>query len=509
MADLSPEDRGDAVNPLRHQPQGVIGLLLIAGIFLTIAYFVSHGWPWEDSGSAPSTEVSTPTLVDPADARLEAALSEPKEDSVYPGVGDPGVDALHYDLGLEWQPEERHLRGEAVITFRSAVDAESFQLDLIPELTVSRVELDGSPVPYRHTTKDLVITARLAQDERYQVRIDYSGTPVPVTAPTTRADVDGLGWHITETGETWTMQEPFGAYSWYPVNDQPADKALYDFTLSVPSPMVGVANGRLTAREESAGRTTTQWHLAEPASSYLVTTAFGNYEMSTEVSDSGIPITWWTPPTEQGAEDLKELAKLLTWAEGRLGPYPFDTLGLVLVDSKSAMETQTMITLGNEPYLRPPEILLHELIHQWYGDQVGPTDWRDLWMNEGMTMYLQGVYEAEEQDVPIAAKMDQWADYEAGMRRQSGPPGDFRPQRFGDGNVYYGPALMWHELRQDLGEDRFWDLVRGWPAAHDSGELSGSADREDFYTWIETTTGEELSAFFDAWIMGARTPSRD
>lgn len=508
MADLSPEERGDAVNPLRHQPQGVIGLLLVAGVFLVIAYFASHGWPWENSGAAPSAEVGTPVPVDPLDVELDAALSEPVEDSLYPDVGDPGVDALHYDLDLDWQPEERTLRGQAVLTFRSTAEAESFQLDLIPELTVSGVEVDGHPVPFSHAAKDLVITSALAQGERYQVRIEYSGTPAPVAAPTTRSDIDGLGWHITESGETWTMQEPFGAYSWYPVNDQPADKALYDFTLSVPAPMVGVANGLLTAREELAGRTTTQWHLAEPASSYLVTTAFGRFDMSTEVSDSGIPITWWTPPSDKGAEDLKELAALLTWAEARLGPYPFDTLGLVLVDSESAMETQTMITLGNEPYLRTPEILLHELIHQWYGDQVSPTDWRDLWMNEGMTMYLQGVYEAEQQDVKIAEKMDQWAAYEASMRQQSGPPGNFRPRRFGDGNVYYGPALMWHELRRMLGDGAFWQMVRAWPTAHDSGELSGSADRDGYYAWIEATTGEELSAFFDAWIMGTSTPAR-
>ena len=35
------------------------------------------------------------------------------------------------------------------------------------------------------------------------------------------------------------MQEPFGAYTWYAVNDQPSDKAFYDFTLTAPSPWVG------------------------------------------------------------------------------------------------------------------------------------------------------------------------------------------------------------------------------------------------------------------------------
>ena len=35
------------------------------------------------------------------------------------------------------------------------------------------------------------------------------------------------------------MQEPYGAYTWYAVNDQPSDKALYDFTISVPAPWIG------------------------------------------------------------------------------------------------------------------------------------------------------------------------------------------------------------------------------------------------------------------------------
>ncbi len=85
-----------------------------------------------------------------------------------------------------------------------------------------------------------------------------------------------LGWHVTDEGETWTMQEPFGAFTWYAVNDQPADKALYDFTLHVVATRSLVDRGgqRRAARaaHEEGGRSTTRWHLAEPAASYLVTT---------------------------------------------------------------------------------------------------------------------------------------------------------------------------------------------------------------------------------------------
>ena len=53
------------------------------------------------------------------------------------------------------------------------------------------------------------------------------------------------------------------------------------------------------------------------------------------------------------------------------------------------METQTLITLGATDYTTSRGGVVHELAHQWYGDRVTPDDWRDVWMNEGMAMYLQ------------------------------------------------------------------------------------------------------------------------
>ena len=57
-------------------------------------------------------------------------------------------------------------------------------------------------------------------------------------------------------------------------------------------------------------------------------------------------------------------------------------------------------------------MLVHEITHQWYGDLVSPTDWKDVWMNEGMTMYLQGQYEADSSGQDIDDMMDEWAVYE-------------------------------------------------------------------------------------------------
>ena len=76
---------------------------------------------------------------------------------------------------------------------------------------------------------------------------------------------------------------------------------------------------------------------------------------------------------------------------------------MVVTDSQSAMETQTMVTLGNNDYVLSAPVIVHELVHQWYGDQVSPADWRDVWLNEGMTMLMQWLWEDDHDVRPIAA----------------------------------------------------------------------------------------------------------
>lgn len=448
-----------------------------------------------------------PSQPRPSDQRvepdLELAVSEPVEDSVYPGAGDPGVDALHYDLDLAWAPGPRRLQGTATITLRATGDAPSLQLDLAGSLRVTALTLDGRPASYRHRGKDLQVTGPVRADRRYRLVVDYAGRPRPEPAPTTRPDFTTLGFTVTPQGEVWTMQEPYGAYSWYPVNDQPADKALYDFTITAPSPWTGIANGRRVSTQHAEGRTTTSYRLDEPASSYLVTLAIGDYAHAEDASGSGVPIDYWYPGRRPGVlADLRVAAEAVDWIEARLGPYPFSSLGLVVTDSTSAMETQTMITLGDTAYVRSAPVIVHELVHQWYGDQVSPSDWRDVWLSEGMTMLLQGLWQAESTGVPFERTTAQWAAHDQELRDRFGPPGDYDPAQFGGGNIYYPPALMWDQLRRRLGEEEFFAIARAWLAEHDNG----SASREELYAFWEEQTGLELSAFFDAWIMGRTTP---
>jgi aminopeptidase N len=473
------------------------------------------------SGTGPGAvatlaPVAATAAVQPNDPSLTSALSTPGEDSVYPDVGDPGVDALHYSINLAWTPDDRTLQADTAIVFRSTVAADHVQLDFEQSLQVDKVTLDGASVPFQHTGKDLVVQGSFTKDQRYLLDVRYHGTPVPAAAPTTRQDLSTLGWTITGDGQVWTMQEPYGAYTWYPVNDQPSDKAFYDITITTPAPWSGIANGEETDSATVKGLTTTSWHLDQPAASYLVTVAIGNYQKTTNTSADGMTITYWIArgaggehvggvDSSGGSEGLAKQVHLaagaLDWVESKLGPYPFKSLGFLLVDSTSGMETQTMITLGAHDFDVAGPVLVHELVHQWYGDDVTPNDWRDVWMNEGMAMYLQFMWEAEQDGKTIAQRLQPVIGQEAALRAADGPPGNYDPSKFAESNVYYGPALMYQGLRQKIGDAKFFQLIKDWPAAHPHSTQS----RDTFVPWLAQHSGVPES-YFDHWLYDTTSP---
>ncbi len=367
-----------------------VGALLLTGA-------CSASEPPDLGAQSKPTIISVPQVTQVWDTdgpkKLHAAVSLPREDSRHPDVGDPGVDALSYDLDLTWGPDSQELKGVATIVLRSMVDQPAIRLDLGAPLRPGRVSIDGVEESADHHDDYLDLGGDFEAGKVYTVKIPYSGTP----APTKVADGQTLGVQLPDTGGLSVCQEPFGAFTWYPVNDQPADKAFYSFTLHVPDPMVGVANGQLQSRTSDGGVTTTRWTLDQPTSSYLTTVAFGDLTESKLGSVDGTPVSTWTPTGDTYTRRRLAYADdALRWVEGKLGKYPFASLGVLSnAGTGCGMETQTMITLGEGEYVTSKPVIVHEIVHQWWGDEVTPNDWRDPWMNEGMAYYIQQVYEAE------------------------------------------------------------------------------------------------------------------
>ena len=88
--------------------------------------------------------------------------------------------------------------------------------------------------------------------------------------------------------------------------------------------------------------------------------------------------------------------------EPRVGEYPFDIYGSLAVDVELgfALETQTLSLFDRVWFYEYGQgvwdpVMLHELTHQWFGDDVALHEWSDLWLSEGHASWYEFLYAEE------------------------------------------------------------------------------------------------------------------
>lgn len=444
-------------------------------------------------------------------------------DPYFPKAGNGGYEVEHYALDLDYDPDDGRLNATAVITARAEQGLSSFNLDLAG-LDVEGVTVQGERARFNRTGNEL--TVRPAEDlergEVFRTEIDYGGKPRTLTDPDTSKE----GWITTDGGHgtgngtgngTGTgagsvavgVGEPVGSMAWFPGNHHPGDKATYDITVTVPKGYEAVSNGELRSRTEGAdGRTVFAWHSPEPMASYLATLAVGKFAVTTGRSASGVPLYTAVAPGEAAAskEVLAQLPEMVEWGSGKFGPYPFSTAGAIVLPEGTlayALETQTKPVFSGAPGSR--ELVLHELAHQWFGDSVSPKSWKDMWLNEGFATYAEWLW-AEDHGGPSAqqyfdayltgdTEVDENADSDWDAFPPAAPPGaaDISGQP-----VYGRGAMVLHRIRQEVGDEKFFALVRGWAADH----RHGNASTADFTAYAQKKTGHDLKKVWDVWLYG-------
>ncbi len=452
---------------------------------------------------APSAGAAPVAAVDYA--TWQGGRSQPVADKLYPQRGNPGLDVLHYGLALNWAPTEKVLTGTATLRIRPTRDAPDLRLDFAG-LTVDAVTVDGATVTGSVTEEKLVVAAPVAAEKPVTLVVKYHGTPKPVAMPSRRGDAgEGIGLRATKDGSLWTMQEPWGALTWYPANEHPSDEALYDIAVTVPTGWSAVASGT----PGPVRGTTFRYASTDPVASYLVTLAVGKYRKVTATGPRGIPLTYWVRPKtdDKALTVLQKSPELLTWLEKRYGPYPFPTGGAVMVASTSAMETQQMVTMGapgkwsKEIALGFEGTLVHEYAHHWFGNSVTPTTWTDLWLNEGFAQYTQYLWDQEVYKFSDRVLEDFLRQTDAKLRKQSGPPGKPNAAYFAEANVYVCTAAMLKELNDALGDKAFFAMARAWAAQKNTHQ-----NRASFIAFVKAQTGKDFSKLINTWLDSKTTP---
>ncbi|OLE24992.1 MAG: hypothetical protein AUG49_12045 [Catenulispora sp. 13_1_20CM_3_70_7] len=459
---------------------------------------------------APNSASSAASSAAGSASQYSAGRSTVVADDVYPQYGDAATDVLHYGLDLKWDPDAKQLTGTAALTIRAARATDRFVLDLAANMSTDAVKVDGAAATPQRSGEHLTVPLgkQLPADVIVTVVIAYHGTPQPVRPPMTRGDIQGLGALVTAGGAVWAQQEPYGAFTWFPCNDQPSDKALYDVSITAPDGWAGVTGGTFQGRTEAGGAGVYRWHQPDPVATYLVAFAVDKFQQDSATGPHGLPITYWYLPSQAALvhQRTAKVPEMISFLEQRFGPYPFPTAGVLFRPERVGMETQTMITL--DPGL-PEDDLLHEFAHQWFGDAVTPSTWSGLWLNEGFAMYAQFMWDVAHPPARSSAvTLDEFMTShvlpaDQPMRTQDGPPGHFLPTHFASSNVYYCPALMLHGIHDALGDEAYYRLLTDWVHQHQGT----NQDRNAFIAFVKAETGKDYSAYINAWLDSPTTPT--
>ncbi|GGV04910.1 metallopeptidase [Streptomyces filipinensis] len=428
-----------------------------------------------------------------------------------PGAGDPyfplsgngGYHVRHYGLTLRYDTASRHLDGKAVLTARATRDLSRFDLDLTG-LKVTGVTVDRTPAAFRRDGQELVVTPRhtLRAGRGFHVTVTYHGTPKPVTDPDGSAD----GWIATDDG-AFVANEPQGAMTWFPANAHPRDKSSYDITITVPRGRTAVANGALVGRRTAHGQTAFHWRETQPMAAYLATATVGTFKVEQYTTHDGIHVYNAVDPREaaRAAPVLKKLPSVLEWESKLFGPYPFRSAGSIVDHAPGigyALETQTRPLYDSAPDI---STLVHENAHQWFGDSVSLTAWKDIWLNEGFATYAEWLYDEQHGGDSAQDAFDALYARPANDHLWAFPPGDpGSGENIFDTPVYARGAMTLHELRKTVGDRDFFRILRAWAAGH----RGGHGTTAQFVRLAERTSGERLDGLFHTWLYTKGKPDR-
>jgi aminopeptidase len=243
---------------------------------------------------------------------------------------------------------------------------------------------------------------------------------------------------------------------------------------------------------------------------YLATVQIGRYSTYDleSAAECRVPQRAVVPAKLRSAveHDLARQPQMMALFERLFGPYPFREYLVVVAadDLDIPVEAQGLSVFGRnhvDGSRGSERLVAHELAHQWFGNSLTVSDWRDIWLNEGFACYAEWLW-SEESGGPTAEDKAQKAWSRLNGLAQDLLLADPGPVLMFDDRLYKRGAVALHAMRTRLGDDTFFTLVRRWTTAHRYGCVTTS----DFLQTLEIHGGLGAREELCDWLLERALP---
>ena len=320
----------------------------------------------------------------------------------------------HISLDLDVDFAEKKLLGSATLYLKVLdTDVREIVLDT-RDLTIGGVaflagdtELEAATLTIgeRHDRLGaplvIGIPPGIEKGEELVVRIDYTTSPKASALQWLPAELTAGGKHPM----MFSQSQSIHGRSWIPLQDTPSVRVTYDATIRTPTELLAV----MSADNDPLAPRDGEYHfdMPQPIPAYLIAIAVGNLYFAPLGEDTGV----YTEPEllDASVYEFANTQDMLEVAEKQFGPYQWGRYDLLVLPPSfpyGGMENPRLSFLT--PSLLAGDrslvsVVAHELAHSWSGNLVTNATWRDGWLNEGMTSYLEArlmevIYDADRVD---------------------------------------------------------------------------------------------------------------
>ena len=427
------------------------------------------------------------------------------------------VRVTHLELDVTVLFDEKQLRAAAMLSFeRVREDANTLVLDT-RDLNITAVEswsaLGGfDPASYSLGATDPILGTSLTvvlPVEATRIRVTYETSP----------HASGLQWlspEQTAGGEhpfMFTQSQAIHARSWIPLQDTPAIRMTYGARVKVPEGLRAVMSAGNDPEVVMDGNY--RLDMTQPIPSYLVALAVGDLAFRPLSDRAGV----FAEPSvvDVAAAEFEDTPSMIEATERLYGPYRWERYDLLVLPPSfpfGGMENPRL-TFATPTILAGDKSLValvaHELAHSWSGNLVTNATWRDFWLNEGFTVYIErriieelyGRGREEMEAVLGVQAMD--ADLDRLDARDQVLHADLGGRDPDEGMTqiaYEKGALFLRHLEEAVGRDAFDEFLRGY-FDHFAFQSITTADFESYLA--EHLTVDAVPV--DEWIHEPGLPS--